>query len=367
VEVSLEKKPTAGNDDKVGIRPLRIVFAPDYRAGITYQADLANALVHENVSTLFLSHYRRGLPLYRGCADFAPFDGLHLHWPEAYFRESSRWWKARFVFDLFAATWKRPLFLTAHNLYPHNRGDEPWMRKTLRRAVGRAAAIFVHSEKARDLYANEFGADPAKCHLVSFGDHAEAVGTPIPRDQARRQLNLPLNEPICIMFGTVSPYKGQEEVIAAWQATAMPARLVIVGPATRPEYAETLAKLCAGSPNILLRTGDWLTPADLQLWLSAADATIFNYRDILTSGAACLARSFGLPILFPTRLGAVDIGEPHPSVLRYKSLTDDGPHLLGQAISRGVNYEDAATWRAQTRWECVAAATARVYRNVIGA
>src|SRR5262249_11008416 len=163
----------------------------------------------------FLSHYRRGMPLWRGCADLAPFDGLHLHWPEAYFDQSSAWWKARFAVDLFAATRKRPLFLTAHNLYPHNRRCEPWMRATIRRVVTRAAAVFVHSEKARELYADEFGAAPAKCHLVPFGDHAEAVGAPVSRDIARRQLALPVDEPICLMFGTVSPYKGHDQVISA--------------------------------------------------------------------------------------------------------------------------------------------------------
>jgi glycosyltransferase involved in cell wall biosynthesis len=345
-------------------RPLRIVFAPDYRAGITYQEDLANALKDEDVCTRFLSHYRRGLPLYRGGRDLAPWDALHMHWPEAYMARVA-WRKVRFAVDLALSLGNRPLFLTAHNLYPHNRRSEFLMHSVLRHTVRSASAIFVHSLRAANLYADRFGARDAQCRLIPFGDHAAEVGSPVDRLDARHALGLDHDDPICLMFGTVSPYKGQEDVIAAWKTVRMPARLAIVGPAVNKEYAAKLQQLSSGASNVLLRIGEWLKPADLRLWLSASDATVFNYRDILTSGAGCLARSFGLPILFPARLDAVDIGEPHASVFRFQSLIEDFPTLLGRAVARGLRYAEAAEWREQTKWSAVAAATAKVYREII--
>ena len=56
---------------------------------------------------------------------------------------------------------------------------------------------------------------------------------------------------------------------------------------------------------------------DLREWLSAADAVLFNYRAIFTSGAACLARSYGVPMLMPRRLQTVELDEPSPLVFRF--------------------------------------------------
>src|SRR5579862_321024 len=213
---------------------LRVLFAPDYRSGLPYQESLAKALVDEQVTTSFLSHYRIGLPLYRGSRDFETLDALHLHWPEAYIHGPKLWRKAQYVSDLSLASRKRPLFLTAHNLYPHNRRDEFLMRSAVRFTVRKASAIFVHSARARELYVEEFGATPEKCHKIPFGDHSLEIGSPVPSAEARERLGLPAGDPICIMFGTVSPYKGQEEVIEAWKAVRMPAKLCIVGPVVRP-------------------------------------------------------------------------------------------------------------------------------------
>jgi beta-1,4-mannosyltransferase len=350
--------------ERLSAEPLRILFAPDYRAGLTYQEDLARALLGEQVTTHFLSHYRRGLPLFRGGRDFESLQGLHLHWPEAYLRKPSTWRKARYAFDLSLALRSRPLFLTAHNLYPHNRRHETWMRQVLQFTVRKSSAIFVHSSRAAELYIEELGARPLQCQLIPFGDHSQAVGAPIDRNEARNRLGLPDDARICLMFGTVSPYKGQEELIAAWKSVDMRATLYIVGPAVDATYAEKLQTLAGGGRDISLRIGDWLSPADLRLWLSASDAVVFNYRAILTSGAGCLARAFGLPILFPASLDAVDLGEPHPSVFRYHDLRGDFPLLLEQALSRGLKHGDAAAYRDQTRWEHVAESTARIYREV---
>ncbi|WP_128923103.1 glycosyltransferase family 2 protein [Bradyrhizobium guangxiense] len=64
---------------------MRVLFAPDYRAGNPYQQMLADALRDHGIQTEFLSDYRRLLPLWRGVKDF-DCDLLHLHWPEKYYQ-----------------------------------------------------------------------------------------------------------------------------------------------------------------------------------------------------------------------------------------------------------------------------------------
>src|SRR5829696_7746099 len=107
---------------------LRVLFAPDWRDGVAYQALLAGALEKHAVEVSFLQGYKRVLPLTRLCRSRPAFDILHLHWPEAYYPRMGDlldWFRVlRFALDVRLASRRRPLVLTAHNLHAHNRGDE---------------------------------------------------------------------------------------------------------------------------------------------------------------------------------------------------------------------------------------------------
>ena len=82
---------------------LKVIFAPDWRAGVPYQQLLATALPRHGVDVAFLQGYRRGLPLSR-LLEGQQFDFLHLHWPEAYFPklgDGLDWFRVvRFPLDL---------------------------------------------------------------------------------------------------------------------------------------------------------------------------------------------------------------------------------------------------------------------------
>jgi hypothetical protein len=109
----------------------------------------------------------------------------------------------------------------------------------------------------------------------------------------------------------------------------------------------------------------WLDDAALRVWLSAADCSIFNYREIFTSGAAALARSCGLPLLIPRRSASADLDEPHPHVFRFDALDTDFMPQLERAIATRCDYAIASEWRQKTCWDRVAGTTAIVYRSVI--
>jgi hypothetical protein len=140
------------------------------------------------------------------------------------------------------------------------------------------------------------------------------------------------NEPLCLMFGTVEPYKQIEEVIAHWRTARPKATLTIVGKPSNAAYAAHCRQLAAGLDNVSLRL-EWLPDEQLRLWLSAANAAIFNYRTIFTSGAASLARSWGVPILIPRRLHTVDLAEPNARVHRFESFATDFGAALASALA----------------------------------
>lgn len=351
-------------------RPLRVLFAPDYRAGNPYQTLLAEALSRHDVDVEFLSDYRRGLPLARGSKAAAP-DLVHLHWPEAYFgRHGDAWDRLRvlrYPLDYWITSRRYPVVVSAHNLLPHNRGDEAGVLQNIRLTMRNAAAVFAHSQSAKTMLAETFDLAEQIISVIPFGDHAVSLGTPLDREEARRELGLPLREKMCLIFGTVSPYKGIREVVQYWAESRVPHRLVVVGPIVSPDYADAV-RSSAGAPTIDLRLSpDWLDDEALRTWLSAADCVVFNYKSIFTSGAGALARSFGVPSLLPRSATTLDLGEPHMHVIRFESVGADFRDALERALATPRDYAEAQAWRQRTSWEVVAEATASVYRGLLEA
>ncbi len=174
-------------------KPIRVVFAPDYRDGGDYQSLLADTLAAVDVEVAVMSDYRRGLPLARGVRDFSA-DALHLHWPEKYFqrrRDGLDWLrKLRYPLDRALATSRLPLFATAHNLLPHDRGDEFGVFTCVRDTMRSAHTTFTHSEAARAEVQTVFGLPDDRCVNIPHGDFAAGWPALLPRAQARTALDL---------------------------------------------------------------------------------------------------------------------------------------------------------------------------------
>lgn len=348
---------------------LRVLFAPDYRAGNPYQNLLATALSERGIDVEFLNGYRRGLPLYRGSSAIAP-DIVHLHWPEAYFApRGDRWDRFRVMrhpLDCWLTARRHPVVVTAHNLLPHNRSGEPSVFRSVQATLHTARAVFVHSRAARTKLARTFAVPDERIVVIPFGDHSAHLGAPISREKARNALRLPQGQKICLMFGTVSPYKGIAEILRFWNAGLVRHQLCVVGPVVSQAYATLLGDLAGDNPAVDLRLRiHWLDDAELCIWLSAADCAIFNYQEIFTSGAAALARSFGLPLLVPRHATTLDLGEPHSHVVRFESVEVDFRDALEHALAARPDYAKAEEWRDQTSWRRVAEATGPIYRSAV--
>ena len=342
------------------------VFAPDWRNGVPYQRLLAEALPAHGVRVSFLADYKRIFPL-RRLMHGRGGDILHLHWPEAYYPAKGDAWdwfrRARFPFDLTGAVRNRALAVTAHNLHAHNRADESFAFRNSRAALRTARVVFAHSEIAKAKLIESFGLLPEKIRVIPHGDLSVTLGTPVSAAEARAALGLKDGR-LALVFGAVEPYKGQEEIIAWWKQAKPDATLVIAGKPHTDEYRAHIEQFTAGVPNIITRFG-WLDDTQLTLWLCAANVAIFNYRQIFTSGAANLARSWGLPMLLPKRLDTVALGEPSPFVHRFDRLDSGFAAKLDAAFRTAPDFSAAAQWRAACTWDTVARLTADGYRMAL--
>jgi hypothetical protein len=346
-----------------------VLFAPDWRDGVPYQRLLEAALVQHGVRVSYLRDYRRGLPLARLVRDWRRRNAcelLHLHWPEAYYPRKDDgldWFRfARFSVDLWLATRGLPLAVTAHNLQAHNRRDLFARRNTVA-AFRRAGVVFAHSETARGALEKEYGVRASKIQVIASGDLSEVLGQPLAREAARAELGLGEGR-ICLMFGAVEPYKGIEEVIAYWRSARPGCELHVAGKPCDEAYATALREAAAGVPRVHLHL-QWLSDPELRAWLSAADCALFNYRSIFNSGSAPTARAFGVPVLVPARLTTVELGEPHPRVIRFRAFAEDFGVKLEEALALRRDYAAGEDWRRETSWERVAEVTAGRYRQLV--
>ena len=332
-----------------------------------YQTLLAEALAAHEVEVSWLKDYRRGLPLWRLMQRLPESQILHLHWPEAYYRKKGDVWDwfrgARFPLDLRLAIRGRALAVTAHNLHAHNLTGAAFEDRNTRAAFALANVVFAHSEAARAILIQTFSLPPERVVVIAHGDLSVTLGPPATREEARRQLGLS-NGRYCLMFGTVEPYKGIEEMIDFWRAAKPEGSLVIVGRPCTPEYGEEIAQHAEGIPGVEVHLG-WLADERLRLWLSATDCVLFNYREIFTSGAANLTRAYGVPTLLPARLTTVVLDEPNPRVRRFTDPKLDLAEHLNEVWSLGPGYDEAAGWREETAWARVAATTAAAYRAAL--
>ena len=346
---------------------LTTAFAPDYRAGNPYQALLARALENLGVRVEFFSpKYDRLLPLSRDCQTIRP-DILHLHWPEHYFKHGNTFQRTTsrigYSLDLKLVRGSRKLAVTAHNLTAH--GATLAIDPLVTRTFATADLVFAHSEEAKIEIERRCGVLAERIEVIPHGDLLTLFPPLIESTMARQQLQLPLSDKLALVFGRIAPYKGIEELLTFWNRSRLGINLVIVGDSVAPDFTERLSKLANDSKSRIILRAKRASDKQLALYLSAADCAIFNYPSLLTSGSAVLARSAGLPILFPRWLRTVDLGEPSPRVLRFDKLDKVFAELLHHAVDLSRDSASAADWRTATRWEVVANKTVQAYRRVL--
>ena len=355
---------------------MNVLIGPEGRKSNSYQVLLEKALVARGLEVGFVRHVRQLFPLFKVCRR-RPGAVLHLHWLEAFWVDFEQRVKGRvrfcggaplyYLVDLTLALLggETRLVVTAHNLWPHVNGDGYWVREAFRLTARKADVIIAHSGEAAEEVAREWRVLRSKIVVIPHGDLSAIYGRLESRRVARARLPLAGEEPFFLIFGIIKSYKGVEEVMEFWKRAGPRARLAVVGCCGDPELAGRLRKLAAECPVIHLSIDRWLSDDELGTWLAASSGAIFNYRRTLTSGAASLARSLGVPILIPRRARTVDLGEPHRSVLRYDSLDGEMEGCLARALVIAASverFEKDAVWDASIAWPGVAEKTAAVYR-----
>jgi glycosyltransferase involved in cell wall biosynthesis len=254
-------------------------------------------------------------------------------------------WNNKFeMFDrtllmLFYRLMGKKVVLTVHNVNAAKRDlkDSAANRLTLRIQYQLADHIFVHTKRMKQELVEEFGAEERQIAVIPFGINNSVPNTSLTSSEARRRLGIGPDRKTILFFGAITPYKGIEYLVAAFQQIL--ARhddhcLIIAG---RPNNCEgywaaiqEASREGVQKGRILLK-GEYIPDEETEVYFKAADVFVLPYRHIYQSGVLCLGYSYGLPVL------AADVGSLKDEIVEGRTgfvFRPEDPVELTKTIER---------------------------------
>jgi glycosyltransferase involved in cell wall biosynthesis len=330
----------------------RILAFP--KTGISYNDCFYRALEHRGVEVvegMFTGGWLR--------QNVRRNDWLHMHWPSFEYRSPKRIQSlirfARFaLLLLYAHLLGARLIWTAHNLLPHDRCPLLFIdTMACRWVILLASLILVHGPGPAQILAKKFPGSVGKMVEIPHGHWIGYYPINLDQGQARQLLGLTAEDFVFLFVGLCKPYKNLHELIRVFRSLDLPARLLVAGKFQDRAYRDHIFALAADDSRIRIDEG-FIADEDLQRYLLASNFVVAPYREILTSGTAMLALSFGRPLIsldvgflrdvVPQSAGILFDSED-PQGLAKALVQAAGTHFDEQGIldhARQFSYDDAA-------------------------
>ena len=187
--------------------------------------------------------------------------------------------------------------------------------RLLAEAFGSASTVLFHTDAERRELERAYGVS-VRARIVPHTSGVTLAGR-LHRDEARRRLGLPLDEPIFVCAGFLHSGKGYDAAVRAFLRAGSPGRLYVLGEVRDPtpeneRFAASLRRLCAANDRTELREG-YLDDEAFDTWLAAADRLVLPYRRSWSSGALARAQVVGTPAIvaavggLPEQAGEADV------------------------------------------------------------
>jgi glycosyltransferase involved in cell wall biosynthesis len=143
---------------------------------------------------------------------------------------------------------------------------------------------------------------PATARRIVQIQHGHWIGyypNTIARSKARSLLALTESEFVFLFLGLCRPYKNLETLINAFEQLPGKPVLLVAGQFQDAAYERTIRAAINRSPSRIILHSGFVRNEDMQIYLRACNVVVTPYREILTSGSAILALSFGRPVIAP--------------------------------------------------------------------
>jgi glycosyltransferase involved in cell wall biosynthesis len=220
------------------------------------------------------------------------------------------------------------IFWIAHNLYPHNGGKAVRAHRVGRRVmVALSSWIGAHSDAAATRIREEFGVSKRSIVRLEHGNWVGLYPNEMSREEARRRLAIAQGAFVFLFIGLCKEYKNLVHLVRSHKEVQGDSNLWIAGLFQSQTYFDEVQAAVSGSERITVRNGR-VPSHDMQIYLNACDVVVLPYKEILTSGAAMLALSFGRPVLAPRLPSLVELISGDCGLL-YDPVAD---HALTEAM-----------------------------------
>lgn len=162
-----------------------------------------------------------------------------------------------------------------------------------------AEGVIVHNQYSRGLADTWFGEGTS--HDWALIPHLRTIPERVEREQARSRLGLDDGDLMVCCFGILGRLKRNREMLDAWFGSKLSAdprcRLVFVGGAHDPAYAQELEKAIAEDGAGRVHITGWVEPGIYRDYLAAADLAVQLRGSTRgeTSGAVLDCLAYGLP------------------------------------------------------------------------
>lgn len=263
-----------------------------------------------------------------------------------------------------------PMVWTVHNLYHHEARCKRLDRWVYRNMASCMRGMITHSKTARKEVIREYElSDCAKVEVIPHGNYAGAYPNHGDRCRARQELGLGAGTLVFLFFGEVRRYKGVLDLVRSFPI-CRPSDVVLLV-AGRPGDSlirEDLERAAGNNPGVRLELG--FVPDDkVQTYLNACDVVALPYQDMLTSGAAILAMTFGKACIAP-RLSSMEEIPGEEGAILYDPRD---PRGLGDAIRFVIDHQAALSHMGERNlvrsrawdWSMVAERTAGIYEKAL--
>ncbi|MGH9688366.1 MAG: glycosyltransferase family 4 protein [Candidatus Acidiferrales bacterium] len=276
----------------------------------------------------------------------------------------------------------KKIIFTAHNVNAGKRdnSDTIFNRLTLRAQYRLANHTFVHTTKMKDELVKDFNVPAHRITVIPFGVNNASPNTNRSRREAKLQLGITDEKKNILFFGNITPYKGLEHLVCAFQESSRQRRdirLIIAGrPTNCDKYWTAIQDLMSEQ----VRTGQILVRAEhipdqeMELYFKAADVLVLPYIHVYQSGVLFTSYNFGLPVL------AADVGSLREDVVEGETgfiFKPEDPTDLAKSIERYFRsdlFADLDMRRSEIReyamkrnsWEIAGQLTRDVYLKLLG-
>jgi glycosyltransferase involved in cell wall biosynthesis len=176
------------------------------------------------------------------------------------------------------------IVLTVHDLLPHNTGQSH--KQTFHDLYQLVDRIICHSDTVRERLAEEFAVPVEKVSVIAHGPLFYDL--PVTPEQILQSFTLDPRKLLVLWQGIISPYKGIDLLLEAWQrveATTEQPHLLIAGtgsPQLLEQIREQIRRLNLQRVQLHPR---FISAEELVALYRAADIVVYPYRAITTSGA----------------------------------------------------------------------------------